>query len=152
MLCCALICHSTLHIDQSRCEYLDEWRLRQCCCRHALMMKPVQRPLAGTSRMHRPEPSLIHFLSCVLGKLTTGLQAVSIVLCWQRTIHIADECHRCSDLGWDRSKMPCINWNTSTKCIPCTISAQDINAIVIDLPQLQLILVNFWSLDACSIA
>ena len=114
-LCCALIRHATLHIGHSCCQYPDERRLQTCCCRHALTMKPVQRPLAGTSRTHRPERSLIHFLSCALGKLTTGLQAVSIVLCWQRTIRIAGECHRRSDLGWDRSKMPCINWNKKYK-------------------------------------
>ena len=88
MLCCALICcaarwsqRNLLYISDRGCNHPDKWRLWQWCCRRDLTMKLVQRPLAGISKTHKPERSLIHFLSCVLGKLTTGLQAVSIVLC-----------------------------------------------------------------------
>lgn len=161
MLCYALICYAVhgskckgLHVGDRGCWKLHEWRLQQCCCRHAHMMKPAHRPLAGTSKMHKPEHFLIHFLSCVLGKLTTGLQAVSIVLCWQRTIRIGDECNRRNDLSRVRTghRRLAYTGNKKTKCMltVCTISALNINAIVTDL--LQLLLVKFWIQNVCSIA
>lgn len=85
----------------------------QCDCRHGLMMRPVRPPLAGTSKTHKLERSLTHYLSCVHGRLTIGLQAVSIAPCWQRIIRIAGACFRHSD--WDRLQMNCRNWNKTTQ-------------------------------------